>query len=781
MGLLDEYPMGYYDATAAQAVPPETGFTTGLLGMPAATTGLLADNPAGFAPMAPFGASLAGAGPMAAPRGPFGAGLLGGGGEPTDWRSLLMSAGAGLLKSGGRIEGLGDGIMSGMRLGQQNAGQRQLHALRGLQIQQMQRQMAENERLDAAWSRMFEPVQAKAPAPAGREFGSVPAVAMPQLPDNGPPTTMPALTGGAPTASIEMGAGQPPQQAEQPRYHPLIAGLLPEERETLRGMGRQRGEPWLLSRLNKDVAAPKLEDSYDDQGRAIKVIWDRASNSFVQASGAKPTDHQAQTVTTNDGIFVLNRDGSLGRRLGDRPDDIVTVGNQAFRKSELTGGSAPAEARPAAPFNWSQAMGTRMDEATPALIAATRGQESGGRPGLVSPKGAFGVMQTMPGTWADMAREVGIEDTPANRADERINEQLGARYMNKMLQRYGGIVPMALAAYNAGPGTVDGWARTFGDPRLGEITPAAWALRIPVKETRDYVPSVLRRMGEAQAAEPRAEASAAPRAPRPVVEVPRNEPVVSIVDPASPTGFRYVPQSAAAGQPAVGPIGTRLVSDGKGGLTFVSGPGAGAANDLDKPTTTEVQKKAVNTVEVMGRLQSIGGSFKDEYLQLPARLGAWGNAIREKAGFRLDAGNRRSLEEFTTFKAAALGNLNATLKEMSGAAVSDQEYKRITGQLPNAGTGLFDGDSPSEFRSKLKLSVRDARRAMIRYNHLLARGIPFNAEKDDFGGIKLDDVDGLINKRAREIESELRKANPRLDPSILDAETDARLRKEFGI
>jgi hypothetical protein len=92
----------------------------------------------------------------------------------------------------------------------------------------------------------------------------------------------------------------------------------------------------------------------------------------------------------------------------------------------------------------------------PGLLRAMAQAESGFQAGAVSPKGAMGVMQLMPGT----ARMLGV----TNPFDVGQNIDAGARYMSQQLQRFGSI-PLALAAYNAGPGRV---AAAGGIPNIPE-------------------------------------------------------------------------------------------------------------------------------------------------------------------------------------------------------------------------------------------------------------------------------------------------------------------------
>jgi soluble lytic murein transglycosylase-like protein len=81
------------------------------------------------------------------------------------------------------------------------------------------------------------------------------------------------------------------------------------------------------------------------------------------------------------------------------------------------------------------------------LLRSLMKQESGFRPCAVSSKGAMGLMQLMPAT----AEQFGLKDP----FDAASNADAGARFLKQLLGRYGGDLPKALGAYNAGPSKVD--------------------------------------------------------------------------------------------------------------------------------------------------------------------------------------------------------------------------------------------------------------------------------------------------------------------------------------
>ena len=126
------------------------------------------------------------------------------------------------------------------------------------------------------------------------------------------------------------------------------------------------------------------------------------------------------------------------------------------------------------------------------IIHAITRQESQFAQAAISHAGARGLMQLMPGTAREQSGKIGLSyDASALTSDPLYNVRLGSSYFQRMLNNYGGSYPLAVAAYNAGPGNVNKWLRSNGDPRLGGIDWLKWIEEIPFTETRNYVKRVL--------------------------------------------------------------------------------------------------------------------------------------------------------------------------------------------------------------------------------------------------------------------------------------------------
>jgi soluble lytic murein transglycosylase len=126
------------------------------------------------------------------------------------------------------------------------------------------------------------------------------------------------------------------------------------------------------------------------------------------------------------------------------------------------------------------------------MVHAITRQESQFAQNAISHAGASGLMQLMPGTAREEAQRAGVQYMSASLIDDAAyNMRLGSNHIERLLRTYNGSYPLAVAAYNAGPGNVNRWLRENGDPRTGAISWTEWIEKIGFFETKNYVQRVL--------------------------------------------------------------------------------------------------------------------------------------------------------------------------------------------------------------------------------------------------------------------------------------------------
>lgn len=123
----------------------------------------------------------------------------------------------------------------------------------------------------------------------------------------------------------------------------------------------------------------------------------------------------------------------------------------------------------------------------PFLVAAVIKNESGFKPGAVSPVGAIGMMQIMPETGEWIARQMGLSSYRVQQLyDPKTNIRMGCWYLSELKYEFRGNMVLQMLAYNAGRGNTHLWMSANGwDYEFGKIA------NIPYEESRGYVASVL--------------------------------------------------------------------------------------------------------------------------------------------------------------------------------------------------------------------------------------------------------------------------------------------------
>ena len=159
-------------------------------------------------------------------------------------------------------------------------------------------------------------------------------------------------------------------------------------------------------------------------------------------------------------------------------------------RSERTKNEIDQQQRFPMPFRDAVLARAKEIELDPAYVYGLIRQESRFIMDAKSLVGASGLMQVMPATARWTAKKIGLTNfTPGQITDRDTNIAIGTGYLKLVLDDFAGSMPLAAAAYNAGPGRPRLWRAPDGQGPVLEA--AIWAENVPFAETRDYVKKVL--------------------------------------------------------------------------------------------------------------------------------------------------------------------------------------------------------------------------------------------------------------------------------------------------
>lgn len=219
------------------------------------------------------------------------------------------------------------------------------------------------------------------------------------------------------------------------------------------------------------------------------------------------------------------------------------------------------------------------------------------------------------------------------------------------------------------------------------------------------------------------------------------------------------------------PTGMKMTVDKDGNVTFATGDMAAA---MGTKTTGTIEGKLFDATEGIARLESIRGRFRPEYQQIATRWNAFKTRWREKLDLNVSADDLALLEDFSAYRRDSIGNINRYIKEITGAQMSEAEAKRLRKAVPDPGDGIFDGDSPTEFLSKMNATFKSLRLATARYTYTLRNGL-------DWKKLSLDKVENIMRKRMDEIEQAILQQNPDTPPEEVRETMKRTLAEEFGL
>jgi Rod binding domain-containing protein len=223
----------------------------------------------------------------------------------------------------------------------------------------------------------------------------------------------------------------------------MYTSIFDEElARTVAGSSPDSLSDMLYRSLEKHLEATEADAGTSGSGHAVKLNEQPRANPINQSSF-----QHARPVRTNQSAAGRN-ESSVNSETGSAVMPRVSADPILKEFGETISSAA------------------RTYRVDPRLVYSVIKAESDGRSDAVSPKGARGLMQLADTT----AAEMGVVDS----LDPHQNIHGGTKYLRQLLDRYGGDVKLAVAAYNAGPGAV---SKYDGVP--------------PYPETRRYVEKVL--------------------------------------------------------------------------------------------------------------------------------------------------------------------------------------------------------------------------------------------------------------------------------------------------
>ena len=189
---------------------------------------------------------------------------------------------------------------------------------------------------------------------------------------------------------------------------------------------------------------------------------------------------------------------------------------------------------------------------------------------------------------------------------------------------------------------------------------------------------------------------------------------------------------AVFSQKLKGKIATLTLPDG----TVIEIGGAGG--DMTPKTKGSIEESLLQSQDSMGRLKKIETTFNRDYLNIGKRIGFAITGWQEKLkGTPVESivGNAApkevaEAEKYWVWRQDSVANLNKEIKWLTGAAMNKEEVPRLQQEVPNPGLGIFDGDAPSQFESKLRNKLSQTKSYIARYNMYLKQGVSPDKIKD---------------------------------------------------
>jgi soluble lytic murein transglycosylase len=248
-------------------------------------------------------------------------------------------------------------------------------------------------------------------------------------------------------------------------------------------------EQLALEELGRKVTAPERPQPLTaEEKEAARLNASLNRGLYAIAVGLRPEGVREWNYATN-----LHKSGGMNDRELLAAAQFACdreVWDRCINTSERTRDVVDVDQRFPMPFRESVVRRSREIALDPAYVYGLIRQESRFIMDARSHVGASGLMQVMPATARWTAKKIGLNNFTADQINDReTNIAIGTGYLKLVLDDFDGSMPLAAAAYNAGPGRPRNWRAPGGNGPV--LEGAAWAENVPFTETRDYVKKVV--------------------------------------------------------------------------------------------------------------------------------------------------------------------------------------------------------------------------------------------------------------------------------------------------
>ena len=229
--------------------------------------------------------------------------------------------------------------------------------------------------------------------------------------------------------------------------------------------------------------------------------------------------------------------------------------------------------------------------------------------------------------------------------------------------------------------------------------------------------------------------------------------------------FRYGPGGKVEGVPEVQNFLRTKAREGATSINVQNNP-----VPLGKAAETKVDEGLLDTSATLMRLNGIRKQYKPEWSEFSTQAGMKLNQLGEKyLGVNIAPAAKEKFRQYTQWRQKAKNNINLTIQSLTGAAMSDTESKRIMATLPS------DEDSATEFQAKLDGAEEQTKMALARLTYIKRRG------GMSITDVPLEAMPEVMRARDREIEGEVLRRYPNMDPAERNDLIKRQLAQEFGL